>query len=176
MAFHHEHHHNHNASFEYSSTSSSSQNQANDTPQHSPGFMYSEPWVQDLLFQPTTFAQTNKDWLEVTDSKRVLDYACGNGVLSKALAEVAPNTTFQGVDISTAQVDRYNQVAIAYSLEERMLGVQGDLSSKADDMPQELSSPTWFKFDVTLISMALHHVSLPTEMLKRLAERVKDGG
>lgn len=53
-----------------------------------------------------------------------------------------------------------------------MLAVQGDLNNPQDSLAQ----PEWFDFDAAIISMALHHVQDPTDLLKRLQQRLKHGG
>ena len=53
-----------------------------------------------------------------------------------------------------------------------MYAVEADLG----DPKPILDNPEWFEFDVAVISMALHHVADPTEMLRRLQERLKKGG
>ncbi|CZT16502.1 uncharacterized protein RCC_02344 [Ramularia collo-cygni] len=154
-------------------THSSHSNDASD-----PGFMYKQQWVQDLVSQLCLFVQTNTDWMGVRDEidrpARVLDYACGNGALSKALADVTTHTTFRGIDSSAAQVQRFNDAAQALPDDSqlRMLAAQGNLQEE----DAKFESAEWYHFDVALISMALHHVSSPSDMLKKLASRVSTGG
>ena len=156
----------------------------------SPGPLYQEEWVQKLLQQIRDFLQTNSDWLGIDQSKRqrVLDYAAGNGTVSsvsylldrstpltdKALLTRFSSTVFQGIDIATSQVERFNSEATQRlgPHHERMFAIQGDLTN-----PHEgLDAPEWFGFDVAIISMALHHVRNPIDLLTRLRQRVKRGG
>lgn len=53
-----------------------------------------------------------------------------------------------------------------------MYAVEGDFS---DPQPQS-DQPEWFDFDVTIISMALHHVADPIGMLRQLRKRTKQAG
>jgi SAM-dependent methyltransferase len=53
-----------------------------------------------------------------------------------------------------------------------MMAIQGDLNDPRDSLTQS----EWFDFDAAIISMALHHVQDPAELLKRLRQRVKRGG
>jgi SAM-dependent methyltransferase len=53
-----------------------------------------------------------------------------------------------------------------------MLAIQGDLN----DLQDLLTQPEWSNFDAAIISMALHHVQNPADLLKRLCQRVKRGG
>jgi SAM-dependent methyltransferase len=53
-----------------------------------------------------------------------------------------------------------------------MYAVQGDLNNPSSD----LDRADWSNFDVAVISMALHHVSEPIEMLSQLRKRLRPGG
>jgi SAM-dependent methyltransferase len=53
-----------------------------------------------------------------------------------------------------------------------MYAIQGDLSKPSSDLDQA----DWSNFDVAVISMALHHVSAPIEMLSQLRKRLRPGG
>jgi SAM-dependent methyltransferase len=53
-----------------------------------------------------------------------------------------------------------------------MMAIQGDLNDPRDSLTQS----EWFDFDAAIISMALHHVQDPAELLKRLRQRVKRDG
>lgn len=54
----------------------------------------------------------------------------------------------------------------------QMYAIQGDLSEPSSD----LDRADWSNFDAAIISMALHHVSEPIEMLSQLRERLRPGG
>ncbi|KAF2183040.1 S-adenosyl-L-methionine-dependent methyltransferase [Zopfia rhizophila CBS 207.26] len=141
-----------------------------------PGPMYQMEWVQKLIRQIQHCLQTNSAWLGIDQSKRqrVLDYACGNGTVSSALLAVFPEAVFQGMDIATSQVQRFNNEATKLLGEShgRMFAIQGDLN-----YPQPvLSEPEWSEFDAAIISMALHHVKDPVGFLARLRQRVKQDG
>ncbi|KAE8396674.1 hypothetical protein BDV23DRAFT_177669 [Aspergillus alliaceus] len=93
--------------------------------------LYQETWVQKLLQHIQDFLQVNSDWFGIDPflPQRVLDYACGNGTVSSALLANFPNATFQGIDISTSQVRRFNDEATKLLAEshDRMFAIQGDL-------------------------------------------------
>ncbi|KAM0713944.1 hypothetical protein Q7P37_010907 [Cladosporium fusiforme] len=145
-----------------------------------PGPMYTKPWVQKLIqqIQQVLHAQAEAGWLDIDQimPQRVLDYACGNGTVSRALLKSLPNATFRGLDIATSQVKRFNDEAARLSPagkpSTRMLAIQGDLN----DPQAQLAQPEWFDFDAAIVSMALHHVQDPVELLKRLRQRVRCGG
>ena len=48
----------------------------------------------------------------------------------------------------------------------------GDLYSPTEEM----NSSAWHNFDLAIMSMALHHVKDPVEMLRRLKQRLRPGG
>ena len=53
-----------------------------------------------------------------------------------------------------------------------MSALHGDLYHPSPEM----SEPEWRDFDLAVISMALHHVKDPIDMLRRLKERLRPGG
>ena len=69
---------------------------------------------------------------------------------------------------------RYNDEAAKLFPEEhgQMHAIQGDLSKPSSDLDQA----DWSNFDVAIISMALHHVTEPIEMLSQLRKRLRPGG
>ncbi len=75
-------------------------------------------------------------------------------------------------------VEQYNKAARNQALsEQQMYAIQGDLTApKSETTHPSLNSEDFFGFDVIVMSMALHHVEDPQEMLTRLVERLKDGG
>ena len=53
------------------------------------GEMYKEEWVQNLVRQIQDYIVLNSGWLGIdkSSSKYILDYACGDGTVSKVSAE-----------------------------------------------------------------------------------------
>ena len=85
----------------------------------------------------------------------------------------------RGVDLSAKMVRHYNEAVKARGLPaERMRAIQGDLlaSSEDPDTTSELAGPEFSDFDLAVVSMALHHVTEPQELLLRLRDRLKDSG
>ena len=76
-----------------------------------------------------------------------------------------PNSTFQGIDSHPAQAERFNEEArkLLGDSHDRMYAILDDL----DKPSKTLDEPAWFDFDVAIISMALHHVQDPVDMLTR---------
>ena len=54
----------------------------------------------------------------------------------------------------------------------RMNAIRGNLM----DDSAALAGPDYYDFDLAVVSMALHHVKNPQELLMRLVERLKSGG
>ena len=160
--------------------------------QPDPGAMYAEPWVQQGIQQIKDMLVEHHEFVGIDCStKRVLDYACGDGTVTKvcfiegdrihdtltrwqALLKVCPDCTFRGIDSHHAQVERYNNEArrLLGDSGQRMLAVEGDLTTP----DSSLNTNDWSGFDVAAISMALHHVQNPIELLKSLLGRVRKGG
>ena len=75
-------------------------------------------------------------------------------------------------------VENFNKAARLQGLsEQQMYAVQGDLGSPtATNTHSELQGEDFYGFHVIVISMGLHHIENPQELLKRLVERLRDGG
>ncbi|KAI0975763.1 S-adenosyl-L-methionine-dependent methyltransferase [Xylaria arbuscula] len=104
---------------------------------------------------------------------RLLDYACGTGMMSRALA---PYTTqCIGMDISEKMVAAYNATAENQGLSpDEMHAILGDLASATVD--EALSSPELFNFDIAVVGGGFHHFGDPELAARRLVERLKPGG
>ncbi|KAI1164904.1 S-adenosyl-L-methionine-dependent methyltransferase [Nemania serpens] len=104
---------------------------------------------------------------------RLLDYACGTGMMSRALA---PYTTHCiGMDISEEMVATYNDGAENQGLSpDEMHAVLGDLASET--VGDALLSPELFNFDIAVVGGGFHHFEDPELAAKRLVERLRPGG
>ncbi|KAI0487402.1 S-adenosyl-L-methionine-dependent methyltransferase [Xylaria cf. heliscus] len=104
---------------------------------------------------------------------KLLDYACGTGMMSRALA---PYTTqCIGMDISEKMVSTYNTRAENQGLSpEEMHAILGDLTSET--ISDAISSPELFNFDIAVVGGGFHHFGDPALAAKRLVERLKPGG
>ena len=72
-------------------------------------------------------------------------------------------------------VETYNATARERGLtENQMHAVHGDLM--AQNVDASLLGEKWSDFDLVVISMALHHLEDPFEGVKRLVNRLKEGG
>ncbi|KAI1498383.1 S-adenosyl-L-methionine-dependent methyltransferase [Biscogniauxia marginata] len=111
---------------------------------------------------------------------RLLDYACGTGMISRALAPYL--TQCIGIDISDNMVAAYNTRARNQGLlPSEMHALQGDLltttTTTTDDLTSgNLSAPHLFGFDLAAVGGGFHHFGDPGLAARRLAERLRPGG
>ncbi|MDI1491524.1 MAG: hypothetical protein OHK93_002733 [Ramalina farinacea] len=141
-----------------------------------------KPWQQDLHRKITTEIQEKATtFIEPRlaahpPGLRLLDYACGTGMLSRALAPWI--TTTIGIDISPKMVDRYNALASSPTPSTKdnktITGIVGDLLNPTPS--PSLSSPDFYNFDIAGVCAGFHHFHSPALAIERLAERVKPGG
>jgi SAM-dependent methyltransferase len=80
-----------------------------------------------------------------------------------------------GLDVSDNMIAKFNSDARGAGVSpEKMLGLKGDLL--AETIPEDLTAPEFFNFDLVVISMALHHFASPELAMQRLGSRLKKGG
>ncbi|KAI0403584.1 S-adenosyl-L-methionine-dependent methyltransferase [Xylaria palmicola] len=104
---------------------------------------------------------------------RLLDYACGTGMMSRAL--IPYTTQCIGMDVSEGMVAAYNTAAENQGLSPKeMHAVLGDLA--AETVSDALSSPELFNFDIAVVGGGFHHFGDPALAAKRLVERLRPGG
>ncbi|EAW06906.1 class I SAM-dependent DNA methyltransferase [Aspergillus clavatus NRRL 1] len=120
-------------------------------------------WISDIWND----TETGKD-----PEIKVLEYACGTGAVSSALAPFVDKVV--GIDVSEEMIKQYNSNAKETGFAGKMAGYVGDLF--AESVPAEISGPEFQDFDLVAVSMALHHFDKPEFALKRLGERLKKGG
>ncbi|KAK3298160.1 S-adenosyl-L-methionine-dependent methyltransferase [Chaetomium fimeti] len=108
-------------------------------------------------------------------SVRLLDYACGTGVVSRALA---PYTTqCVGIDLSENMVAAYNTRAENQGLAaSEMHAYQGNICDPDEPNPEALASAEFSEFDIAAVGLGFHHFDDPSLAARRLAERLKTGG
>lgn len=104
---------------------------------------------------------------------KLLDYACGNGMVSNAL--LGQFEIIRGIDISDSSVESYNEIARQAGVPaEQMLAVQGSIPSMSTN--PVLDTEEFFNFDLAVMSMALHHIDDRVNVLAGLCERLRSGG
>jgi SAM-dependent methyltransferase len=79
----------------------------------------------------------------------------------------------RGIDISDANVQKYNQLAHDQNLSPDVVrAIQGDIRSP----DSEMSTEDFSGFNAIVISMALHHIDDPKSLLSHLYGRLRPGG
>ncbi|RYP55941.1 hypothetical protein DL769_010011 [Monosporascus sp. CRB-8-3] len=104
---------------------------------------------------------------------RMLDYACGTGMMSRALAPYV--TQCVGIDLSENMVAAYNAVARNQGLApDEMHAVVGNLADP--DKPDVLPGPEFRDFDLAAVGGGFHHFADPELAAARLVKRLRPGG
>ncbi|KAF5559371.1 2-heptaprenyl naphthoquinone [Fusarium mexicanum] len=96
-------------------------------------------------------------FIGVKQGARLLDYACGTGMLSRVRAS-PPRRDEPGLTGSSRQ---------AY---------QGNLADPKDPSPTAFADIKFFGFDVAGVGLGFHHFDKPDLASKQLAERLNPGG
>ncbi|KAF7551483.1 hypothetical protein G7Z17_g4997 [Cylindrodendrum hubeiense] len=176
MAHHHHHHHHHGAEKSLGEHNKEHFDKVGED-------AFAIPWIVDMSNQIAADLHQNAEWIGINHSTsdgsskpiRLLDYACGNGLASRALAPLVD--TIRGIDISSTMVELYNTKAQEGGISpEKKRAISGDLLHPEATPSPELNSPEFFGFDVIVMCMALHHVEDPTAMIQKLSERLAEGG
>lgn len=121
----------------------------------------------------------NVQWMGIRDRSegdppvKLLDYACGYGMVSSAL--LGQFDIIKGIDISETSVASYNEMARRSGVPvEQMFAVQGSIPSLSTNTL--LATEEFFDFDLIAISMALHHIDDRVGVLSGLCDRLRSGG
>ncbi|KAM0288892.1 hypothetical protein ACHAPQ_001481 [Fusarium lateritium] len=111
-------------------------------------------------------------FIGIKQGARLLDYACGTGMLSRVLAQHTSEAI--GIDLTQDMVDVYNVQAQSQGISRQ--AYQGNLADPADASPAAFEDAKFFDFDVAGVGLGFHHFDNPGLASKRLAERLKTGG
>ncbi|GKU20590.1 unnamed protein product [Fusarium langsethiae] len=179
---HHHHlqyhtHHHHHGPLQDVPRSMGQQNKSHYN--NAPPVMFQWPWIVELCNQISKELRQNLDWIGIkppaSRPTKMLDYACGNGVASRALAPFM--STVRGLDISPSMAEQYNKMALkAGYTQTKMHAIQGDIIEPESTPCAELDTPAFFDFDLIVMCMALHHIEDPDDMILQLSERLRPGG
>ncbi|KAJ5935034.1 hypothetical protein N7466_004581 [Penicillium verhagenii] len=130
--------------------------------------MLSEQTLQNRLW----ISDQWKDTVSQDQDIRMLEYACGPGMISMTLAPFL--TQVIGIDVSDNMVEQFNHNSGLLGLTDKVIGHTADLL--AENIPVEFSGPPYKDLDLVTISMALHHFENPANALQQLGGRLKKGG
>ncbi|KAJ6442230.1 2-heptaprenyl-1,4-naphthoquinone methyltransferase [Purpureocillium lavendulum] len=122
------------------------------------------------------------DFIGAPEGGRLLDYACGTGLLSRLRADDGTQKALGdhmsqcvGIDVSQSMVELYNAKARSqgFTPEQRAAHV-GNLLDPADPSPAPFSDEAAFAgFDVAGVGAGFHHFDDPHLAAARLAERLR---
>ena len=121
----------------------------------------------------TTYTQQQLDWIafdRAGEDVSLLDYACGTGLMSRALGPYV--NTIQALDLSSSMIARYRDLAASSSI----APVKGANARVGNILTDQLTDQDLQGFSVAAICAALHHVADPGLAIKKLAERLRAGG
>lgn len=121
------------------------------------------------LDQLRRIVHEKKDFIGVKQGDRLLDYACGTGMISRALAQDVGECI--GIDLSENMVGAYNAKAKAQGATREAF--QGNF---ADPKAAALSDAKFFNFDAAGVGLGWHHLDEGELVAKKLVERLKPGG
>ncbi|PHH88742.1 hypothetical protein CDD83_7153 [Cordyceps sp. RAO-2017] len=134
----------------------------------------------DTLFQEAMLImerqlRDNIDFLGIREGGRLLDYACGTGMLSFTLGDRLSQCV--GVDVSESMVEAYNAKARSRGLSEEQCSAHvGNLIDATDASPEALSAARFGGFDGAGVGAGFHHFDDCGLAARRLAERLCPGG
>ncbi len=137
-----------------------------------------KPWQKQMSLQITNYIQQNLDFIGIpkhSDPTTLLDYACGTGMISRALGPSV--TAIQALDLSSKMVERFNELAAASEIPSvrKARAIEGNLLTDQEP-PVELNGPELHNFDIVAVGVAVHHFNDPAKAIGRLAQRLKVGG
>ncbi|KAL6859429.1 S-adenosyl-L-methionine-dependent methyltransferase [Trichoderma novae-zelandiae] len=141
--------------------------------------VFRNQWVLNMANKIADSLSENVEWMGVRGRSegsppvKLLDYACGFGMVSSAL--LGQFDIIRGIDISDTSVAAYNEIAQKSGISaKQMLAVQGSIPSI--EMNPALAQEEFFDFDLIAISMALHHIEDRVGVLSGLYQRLRSGG
>ncbi|KAK3179215.1 hypothetical protein K4F52_009335 [Lecanicillium sp. MT-2017a] len=113
------------------------------------------------------------DFIGIKEGGRLLDYACGTGLLSRAFQNHVGQCV--GVDVSESMVEAYNAKAKSENIPpEKRFAHIGNLLSVTTS--PNLDAPEFTGFDVAGVGAGFHHFDDPTLAATRIGERLAPGG
>ncbi|KAM3495279.1 hypothetical protein MY3957_001510 [Beauveria namnaoensis] len=117
--------------------------------------------------------RAHTDFIGIKKGGRLLDYACGTGLISISLSDAIDQAV--GVDITENMVGAYNAKAVSAKVpEDKRRAYLGDLLSTPPSA--SLDGQLFHGFDVAGVGMGFHHFEDTTLAAARLAGRLAAGG
>ncbi|KAL9053071.1 MAG: hypothetical protein Q9162_004993 [Coniocarpon cinnabarinum] len=140
----------------------------------------SQPWQKQLNTAVTRAIQDQIHFIfphehshNARRDRRLLDYASGPGMISRALASRCAEAV--AIDISPAMIDQYQAQMESYPVPGMKISAfVGNLFT--EEGSKNFDERNFFDFDVAAIGFGFHHFENPGLCIGRLAERLKPGG
>ncbi|EPX75047.1 hexaprenyldihydroxybenzoate methyltransferase [Schizosaccharomyces octosporus yFS286] len=126
-----------------------------------------EQFTQDSVDINEQFTHVDKFW--ESKSIRLLDFACGTGLISEHLAPYCDSIL--GLDISPAMVDKFNHKFQILNAKEKAHAENVDLRLGTEPNDQIAG-----KYDAAVCSMAYHHIQDVESITKKLKDCLKPSG
>ncbi|KAH8193516.1 hypothetical protein TruAng_012318 [Truncatella angustata] len=115
-----------------------------------------------------------------TDSSkqvRLLDYACGTGMISRVrFDQLITQITYIVQQETNSSLAGFGVLYDTGLSKEDMYAVVGDLAAPNDPTPAALSGTEFSNFDVAAVGGGFHHFDDPQLVATRLVERLRPGG
>lgn len=126
----------------------------------------------DFLEPSSTFENSSNK--QTRRPVRVLDYACGPGTITSALAGRA--TEFVGIDLSPNMVQAYNDRFS--SLDGEKINAKAYVANLFEENgpPEILNDPRFLNFDLVAVGLGFHHFENLPAVTQRLVDRLQPGG
>ncbi|TVY43336.1 putative methyltransferase [Lachnellula occidentalis] len=128
-------------------------------------------WVEDASEDESSTSNSKG----ASRAVRLLDYACGTGSVSRALAPYVSQCV--GIDLTEGMAAEYNKSVENQGIpSSEMFARVGNLIDPSDPSPAAFTGPEFHDFDIAAVGLGFHHFDDPALAAKRLAERLKPGG
>ncbi|KAL1605413.1 hypothetical protein SLS60_004963 [Paraconiothyrium brasiliense] len=140
----------------------------------------SRPFFAKVNQAVTNDLRNRLDWIGIpfanmgssSHALRLLDYACGTGLMSRVFGPYVTET--RGIDVSPNMVASYNARARAAGLSASTIeAVVGDLFDTRNPSP---TGAEWEGFDLATASFAFHHFEDVVHAARCLKDRLRPGG
>ncbi|EUC38914.1 hypothetical protein COCCADRAFT_352 [Bipolaris zeicola 26-R-13] len=151
-----------------------------------------KPWFATVNNQVTNALRGDLSWISIplvnvlaggqestgTQQVRMLDYACGTGLMTRIFAPYITHTT--AIDISPNMISTYtSRFAAAAATAPQPLTITtavGNLFDKSDPNPSSLDAAEFRDFDLATVGFGFHHFEDVVYAAQQLKERLKPGG
>ncbi|KAA8618403.1 methyltransferase-like protein [Pyrenophora tritici-repentis] len=144
----------------------------------------SKPWFAKVNNQVADFLRAELSWIgipfvnmgssnEATGEVRLLDYACGTGLMTRVFAPYVTSTV--AIDISSKMISEYTSRAASSPSPSSITATTGNLFDKTNPSPPELSSPQYFNFDIATVGFGFHHFEDVVYAASQLKQRLRPG-